>query len=73
MQYTFFPLKKSLYMCKLTRMSLWLSLQLLISAQVLISWFVSLSPTPGSVQTAQGLLGRIPACLSVCVSLSFKK
>ena len=37
------------------------------SAQVMISWFVSLSPTSGSVMTAQSL----EPVLGFCVSLSF--
>ena len=34
----------------------WLSVQLLISVQVTISWFLSLSPSPGSLMGAQSLL-----------------
>ena len=41
-----------------------------ILAQVMISWFVSSSPTSGSVLTAQSLE---PASDSVCVSLSLSK
>ena len=44
----------------------WLSVQLLISAQVMISRFVSSSPTLGSVLTVQSLLGilALPFCPS---------
>ena len=36
----------------------------LVSAQVMISWFVSLSPESGSVLTVQGLLGILSPSLS---------
>ena len=39
------------------------------SVQVMISWFMSLSPTSGSVLTARSL--EPGACLGFCVSLSF--
>ena len=40
----------------------WLSIQLLISAQVVISWFMRLSPTLGSVLTEPA--GILPPSLS---------
>ena len=57
-----------------------LSLRLLISAQVMISWLVGSSPTSGSVLTAWSLLGislspslPLPLLfLSLCPSLSLK-
>ena len=45
-----------------------LSVQLLILAQVIISWFVSSSPTLGSTLTAQNLLGSRSLFLSLCPS-----
>ena len=44
-----------------------LSVRLLISAQAVISWFVSLSPTSGSVLTVWGLLGIL--CLPLPLPL----
>ena len=45
-----------------------------ISAQVTISWFVSLSLASGSVLTLQSLLGilSLPLCPSPALSLSLK-
>ena len=43
-----------------------LSVQLLVLAQVMISWFMSLSPALGSVLTVQNL----PGILSLPLSLS---
>ena len=56
----------------------WLSIQLLISAQVMISWFVSSSPALGSMLTAWGLLGFLSPSLSapyppLALSLKRKK
>ena len=47
-----------------------LSIQLLVSAQVMLSQFVRLSPKSGSVLTAQSLLGILSfsLCLSLCSS-----
>ena len=42
----------------------WLSIWLLISAQVMISWFVSSSPKTGSALTVQSLLGILSPSLS---------
>ena len=42
----------------------WSSIWLLISAQVMIWWFVRSSPTSGSVLTVQSLLGILPLPLS---------
>ena len=42
-----------------------LGIQLLISAQVMISWFVGLSPVLGSVLTAWNLLGILYLPLSL--------
>ena len=50
----------------------WLSTQLLILAQVMISHFVRLSPTLGSVLTAQNLLS-LALCPSRTLSLSQNK
>ena len=56
-----------------------LSIQLLTSVQVVISWFVSLSPTSGSALTAQSLLGILslslsaPPLLARSLSLSLSK
>ena len=49
-----------------------LSVRLFISAQVMISWFVSSSPAPGSVLTVQSLLGILSLflCLSPACCLS---
>ena len=49
-----------------------LSVWLLISAQVMISWFVGSSPVLGSVLTAQilSLLSLCPSCCSCMLSLS---
>ena len=44
----------------------WLNLQLLISAQIMISQLVRLSPTMGSALTAQSLLGILS--LFLCTS-----
>ena len=41
----------------------WLSVRLLFSAQVMISWFTGSSPASGSVLTARSLLGILPASL----------
>ena len=53
----------------------WLSIQLLISAQVVISWFMGLSPTLGSVLTVQSLVEIFPLSVSplLTVSLLFSK
>ena len=50
-----------------------LSVQLLISAQVMILWFVSSSPASGSSPTAQSLLGilSLPLSLPLPCLLSF--
>ena len=50
----------------------WLSIWLLVSAQIMISWFINLSPTSGSVLTAQSLLGilSLPLSLPLPCSLS---
>ena len=45
-----------------------LSNRILISAQVMISWFVGSRPTLGSALTAQSLLGILSLCLSLCPS-----
>ena len=56
----------------------WLSVQLLVLAQVVISRFVSSSPTLGSMLTAQSLLGILsfplsaPPLLMLMLSLSEK-
>ena len=50
-------------------MAQWLSVHLLISAQVAISPFVSSSPSSGSVLTAQSLLGILS--LSLCPSPAY--
>ena len=44
----------------------WLSVQLLISAQVTVSWFVGLSPALGSALTTRNLLGFSFSSLSLC-------
>ena len=58
----------------------WLShlhIRLLVSAQVVISWFVSWSPASGSVLTVQSLLGILSLCPSpdhaLALSLSQNK
>ena len=43
----------------------WLSVQLLISAQVVISWFVGLSPVSGSALSVQSLLEMLSLHLSL--------
>ena len=43
----------------------------MISAQVMISWFVSLSPALGAVLVARSLLGILSP--SLCLSLSLSK
>ena len=55
-----------------------LSVQFLISAQVMISWFVSSSPALGSVLTAWSLLGILSPSLSalpysLCLFLKINK
>ena len=45
-----------------------LSIRLLIGAQVMISWFVSLSAMSGSPLTAWSLLAILSLYLSVCPS-----
>ena len=45
-----------------------LSVQLLVLAQVVISWFVSSNPTSGSVLTVRSLLGILSPSLSLCPS-----
>ena len=47
-----------------------LNVELLISAQVMISQFMSLSPTSGSVLTVWGLLGILSFSFSLSLSLS---
>ena len=58
----------------------WLSARLLVSVQVMISWFMSSSPALGSVLTAWSLLGflSLPPSLSAppldcTISLSLKR
>ena len=46
----------------------WLSLRLLVSAQVMISWSVSSSPALGSRLTVQSLFGILSFSLSPCPS-----
>ena len=46
----------------------WLNIQLLISAQVMISLFVGSNPMLSSVLTAQGLLGILSLSLSLHTS-----
>ena len=48
----------------------WLSAQLLILAQVMISGFVSSNPASGSMQTAGSLLGILSLSLSLSLSPS---
>ena len=48
-----------------------LSIQLLILAQVMISWFVSSSPTSGSELTVQNLLGILSLPLSLRLPNSY--
>ena len=43
----------------------WLSIRFLVSAQVVISWFVGLSPALGSTLVILGLLGILSPSLSV--------
>ena len=53
----------------------WLSIQLLVSAQVMISWFVGSSPTLGSALVVQSLLGILSLSLPLLLltlSLSLK-
>ena len=50
----------------------WLSVQLLVSAQVMSSRFVSSSPTSDSVLTALNLLGILFPCPSLSLSLPLK-
>ena len=51
-----------------------LSIQLLVWAQVMISWIIGLSPALGSIQTARSLLGILCPSLSAppLLALSFK-
>ena len=44
----------------------WLSIQLLISAQVMISWFMSSSPASGCALTVRSLLEILSLPLSLC-------
>ena len=46
----------------------WLSQLVLILAQVMISWFVGLSPVLDCALTVQGLLGILPLSLSFCLA-----
>ena len=48
----------------------WLMVQLLISAQVIILWFVRLSPALGSMLTVQSLLGILSLSLPLPHSFS---
>ena len=48
----------------------WLSIQLFILAQVMVSWFMSSTPALYSVLTAQRLPGIL--CLPLSLSLSLK-
>ena len=43
-----------------------MSIRLLISAQVMISWFVGLIPVSGSMLAAQSLFGILSLSLSLC-------
>ena len=45
-----------------------LSIQLLVWAQVMISWFVTLRPASGCALTARSLLGILSLTLSLCSS-----
>ena len=45
-----------------------LSVQLLVSTQVMISWFVSSNPALGSALTVQSLLGILSLSLPLCPS-----
>ena len=47
-----------------------LSVGLLVSARVMVSWFVSSSPTLGSMLTVWSLLGTLSFPLSLCSSPS---
>ena len=44
-----------------------------ISAQVMISWFMCLSPTSGSVLTVRSLLGILSLSLSLSLSISLSQ
>ena len=48
----------------------WLSIRLLVSAQVVISLFVGSSPVSGSALTIWNLLGILSLSISLSVSLS---
>ena len=47
----------------------WFSIQLLISAQVMVSQFMSLSPVSGSMLTGQSLLGILSPYFTVLLLL----
>ena len=49
----------------------WLSVQLLVSAHVMTSQFVTLSPMSGSVPTVRSLLGLLSLFLSLSAPLLF--
>ena len=53
----------------------WLSVQLLISAHIMISWFVRSSPWSGSVLTARSLpwIFSLSLCLSLPLPLSLSQ
>ena len=48
----------------------WFSIQLMVSAQVMVSWFMSSSPTSGSVLTVCSLLGILSPSLSAAPLLA---
>ena len=48
----------------LSRLGIWF----LVLAQIMISWFLSLSPASGSVLTVWSLLGILCLCLSLSLS-----
>ena len=50
-----------------------LSVRLLVSAQVMISWFGSWSPTSGSVLTVRSLLGILSRLLTCSLFRSLSK